>query len=180
MNINEFTVKKSTVISTSLSNTGTEIWARDDDGRETSYLVHDPSFRAREGHGLTAINYGIHPVALRNDTTMTKIQLLNGCDLLGSGPQVQSRSAGFWVGWLILIIGPGLMGVGIVTMIFQHLFAGHAVLNALGGVIAVLIYLGMIFGVPYGCIIHPRLRRAKHNRRVKEADAAIAKIFAPL
>jgi hypothetical protein len=65
-------------------------------------------------------------------------------------------------------------------MIFQHLFAGHAVLNALGGVIAVLIYLGMIFGVPYGCIIHPRLRRAKHNRRVKEADAAIAKIFAPL
>ena len=180
MNTTDFTIKKSTVISTNPTNTGTEIWARDENGRETSYLVNDDSFRARAGHEITAVLYGRHPVALRNDSTMTKIQLLNGCDLLGSGPQVQSRSAGFWVGWLILIIGPGLMGVGIVTMIFQHLFAGNVVLNALGGVIAVVIYLGMVFGIPYYFILYPRICRSKHNRRIKAVNAVIAEIFNPL
>jgi hypothetical protein len=180
MNATDFTVKTSTVVSVQPTSSGTEIWAQQDDGREASYQVNDDSFRAREGHKLTTILYGRHPVAIRNDTTMTKIQLLNGWDLLGSGPQVKSRSVGFWIGWFVLIMGPGLMAIGVVTMIFEHFFGGNAVLNALGAVIGVMMYLGMVFGIPYWCIVHPRIGRARHNRRVKEADAAIAQIFTPL
>jgi len=183
MNTNEFTVKKSTVISTNLTNTGTEIWARDDDGRETSYLVNDPTFRAREGHSLTAMNFGIHPVCLRNDTTMTKIQLLTGEDLLGSGPQPETRPIKFWVAWVIIIgfIGPFVLGMGqdIVTGIFGQFYW----LKWLGDIISFiifLVYLALVFGVPYKLIIRPRILRTQHSRRVKAADAAIAKIFAPL
>jgi hypothetical protein len=177
MNANDFTVKTATVVSVQQTSSGTEIWAQQEDGRETSYLVGDNSFRAREGHKLTALHYGRNAVAIRNDTTRTKIQMLTGRDLLGSGPQVQSQSAGFWIGWFILLIGPGSFAIGIVDIIFKHVFDGNAILTWLGNAVCILLILGMVFGIPYGCIVHPRLRRAKHNRRVKAADAAIAKIF---
>jgi hypothetical protein len=90
INTTDFTIKKTAVISTNVTNAGTEIWAGDENGRETSYLVNDHSFRTREGQKLTAILYGIHPVCLRNDTTMTKIQLLAGENLVGSSLVVAS------------------------------------------------------------------------------------------
>jgi hypothetical protein len=119
-------------------------------------------------------------VALRNDSTRTKIQLLTGRDLLGSEPHVESQSAGFWIGWIVLLIGPGSFAIGIVDIIFKHVFDGNAFLAWLGNALCILLALGMVLGIPYGCIVHPRLRRAAHNRRVKAADAAIAKIFNPL
>ena len=61
MNTTDFTVKKSTVIATNPTNVGTEIWTRDESGRETSYLVNDDSFRARAGHEITAVLYDRHP-----------------------------------------------------------------------------------------------------------------------
>lgn len=180
MNTNNFTAKKSTVISTSSTNTGTEIWARDEAGRETSYLVNDHSFRARAGQELTAILFGIHPVALRNDTTMTKIQLLAGDDLVGSSPVVPSRPAIFWISWVIFIafLGPYVIWIG--QMLIQGMFENNVFVKWISDFAAISLYLGAIFGVPYWCIIHPRILRAKHNRRIKDADTAIAKIFAPL
>jgi hypothetical protein len=180
MNTTDFTVKKSTVISTIPTNAGTEIWARREDGREASYLVNDDSFRARAGHEITAVLYGRHPVALRNDTTMTKIQLLAGEDLVGSSPVVPSRPAIFWIAWFIFIsfLGPYLIGIG--QMLIQGIFEGNAFVKCLSDFAAISLYAGAVFGVPYWCIVHPRILRSKHNRRIKEADAAIAKIFAPL
>lgn len=180
MNTTDFTIKKSTVISTTPTHAGTEIWARHDDGREASYQVNDRSFRAREGQTLTAILFGIHPVALRNDSAMTKIQLLTGEDLVGSSPVVQSRPAIFWISWVIFIafLGPYVIWIG--QMLIQGMFEGNAFVRWVSDVAAKSLYAGAIFGVPYWCIIHPRILRAKHNRRIKAADAAIAKIFAPL
>lgn len=183
MNTSDFTTKKSTVVSANLANTGTEIWTRDEDGRETSYLVNDPSFRAREGQSLTALNYGIHAVCLRNDTTMTKIQLLTGEDLLGSAPQPESRPVMFWVGWVIVIgfVGPFVLGIG--QEIATGIFGQYYWLKWLGDIIAFilfLVYVALVFGVPYRLIVRPRILRTQHTRRIKAADAAIAKIFAPL
>ena len=183
MNTSDFIAKKSTVISTQPTNTGTEIWARCEDGREVSYPVNDHSFRARAGHELTAMLYGNHPVALRNDTTMTKIQLLTGEDLVGSAPQPEPRPVMFWVAWVLIIgfIGPFIIGIGqdIVTGIFGQYYW----LKWLGDILSFilfLVYLALVFGVPYKLIIRPRILRSQHSRRVKAADAAIAKIFAPL
>ena len=80
------------MLSVNPTHTGIEIWTRYDGGREGSYRVNDPSFSAREGHQLTAILCGVHPVAIINRNTNIKIQLLNGYDLLGSGPEIKSRS----------------------------------------------------------------------------------------
>jgi len=180
MNTTDFSVKKSTVISTNPTNVGTEIWTCDESGRETSYLVNDHSFRARAGHELTAMLCGNHPVALRNDTTMTKIQLLTGEDLVGSSPVVPSRPAKFWIAWFIFIsfLGPYLIWIG--QMLILGIFENNVFVKWVSDFAAIALYVGAIFGVPYRCIIHPRVLRSKHNRRIKEADDAIAKIFAPL
>ena len=180
MNTTDFTIKKSTVTATNSTNVGTEIWTCDESGRETSYLVNDHSFRARAGHEITAVLYGRHPVALRNDTTMTKIQLLTGEDLVGSSPVVPSRPAIFWIAWVIFIsfLGPYVIWIG--QMLIQGMFENNVFVKWISDFAAISLYLGAIFGVPYWCIIHPRILRAKHNRRIKDADTAIAKIFAPL
>ena len=183
MNATDFTIKKSTVISTNPTNNGTEIWIQHEDGREASYLVNDDSFRARTGHEIIAVLYGRHPVALRNDSTMTKIQLLTGEDLFGSAPQPESRPVMFWVAWVIVIsfIGPFVLGMG--QEIATGILGQYYWLKWLGDIVAFilfLVYMALIFGVPYRLIIRPRILRSQHNRRIKAADAAIAKIFAPL
>ena len=180
MNATDFTVKTSTVVSVQPTNSGSEIWVQYDDGRETSYQVNDDSFRAREGHKLTAVLYGRHPVALRNETTMTKSQLLNGQDLLGTGPLVEPKPASFWVGWFFLISCPGFAFVSVLASITDSLFSKLPGLQVVGGTVCVATYLAMIFGIPYWCIIRPRLLRAKHQRQIKAADAAISEIFNPL
>ncbi|MGA2248466.1 MAG: hypothetical protein ABSH48_26150 [Verrucomicrobiota bacterium] len=58
MNANDFNAKQSTVVSVQPTSSGSEIWVQYDDEREASYQVNDDSFRAREGHKLTAILYG--------------------------------------------------------------------------------------------------------------------------
>lgn len=180
MNTTDFTIKKSTVVAVNPTHTGTEIWARYEDGREVAYPVNDHSFRARAGQELTAILYGIHPVALRNEASMTKIQLLNGDDLVGSSPVVPSRPTMFWVAWVIFIafLGPYVIGIG--QMLIQGIFEGNVFVKWVSDMVAVLLYVGAVLGVPYWCIIHPRILRFKHQRRIADADAAIAKIFAPL
>jgi len=142
-------------------------------------MYNDESFRAREGHQLTAILYGKHVVALRNDHTYKKIQLLSGEDIFGSGPQVQSRSATFWAGWAFLIMCPGILIAGIPAAILSIL-GDNIVLKYLGGILSCAIYLGFIFGIPYWYIARPRILRHKHQRRIKAANEAIAKIFNPL
>lgn len=183
MNTSDFTAKKTTVISVNPTNAGTEIWARDESGRETSYCVNDHSFRARAGQNLTAIHYGIHPVILRNDTTMTKIQLVTGEELVGSSPTVESRPAIFWVAWIIFIgvLGPYLIGIG--QEIVIDVFGQFYWLKWIGDIIAFmlfLVYVAIVFGVPYRCVVRPRILRSKQNRRIKAADAVLVKIFAPL
>ena len=42
---------------------------------------------------------------------------------------------------------------------------------------AVLAYVAIIFGVPYACIIRPRIRRARHQGQIKAADAVITRLF---
>ena len=180
MNKNDFKGVTSTVVSITSTQYGSEIWVCNDDGREASYIVNDHSFRAREGQKMTAVIYGGHAVALRNDTAMKKIQLLTGEDLLGSGPQVKSKPTSFWLGWLFLIFFPGLMGVGILAKINEALFENILVLKILGNIICVAIYLAMVFGIPYWCIIRPRMLRSKHQHQIKVANTAIAEIFNPL
>ena len=104
MNINQFQTLNSNVLSVEPTNTGIAIWVKYEGGREGSYRVNDPSFSAREGHQLTAIMCGIHPIAIINRNTNIKIQLLNGYDLLGTGPEVKSRSLIFWLGWAIFLV----------------------------------------------------------------------------
>jgi len=65
------------------------------------------------GQQITALLYGRHAEAVRNDNTYAKIQLLNGLDLLGTGPEVQSRSGLFWLGWAFVLMCPGIMVAGI-------------------------------------------------------------------
>jgi len=180
MNTNQFKTLTSTVLSVSPTNTGIEIWAQYEGGREASFRVNDPQFSARQGHQLTAIMYGVHPVAILNRTTNVKIQLLNGYDLLGTGPEVRSKSVIFWVGWAIFLV-PFSLCVGGAVIDSPHQFFGASALapylaNAAGGAIS----LGVLFGVPFWTIIRPRANRYKHTRRVKEADAAIAKLINPL
>lgn len=178
MNTNEFTYKKSTVVSVVGTNAGTEIWVRLENGVESSYLLTDDSFRVREGHQLTALHYGRHPIALRNDTSMTKIQLLTGEDLLGSGPMVEPRSAAFWGGWAFMLFCPGFIVAGLPAAILGA--SQNVVLKFLGDILSVACYLAFVFGVPYWFIVRPRHLRRKHQKRVKAADEAIAKLFNPL
>ncbi len=114
---------------------------------------------------------------------MTKIQLLSGDDLLGSAPQPESRPVKFWVAWVIIIgfIAPIVLGLGqeIATGILEQYYW----LKWLGDITAFilfLVYAALVFVVPYRCVIRPRILNSQHNRRIKSADAAIAKIFAPL
>lgn len=176
MNATDFSVKNITVVAVQPTTSGSEIWAQDDDGREASYLVNDHSFRAREGHKMTAVLYGRHhAVALRNDSTMTKIKLLDGEDLLGSAPVVEPKSTTFWLCCFFFVTCGGMTFVGIIGMFIQH-FLGEAV----GNFVSIVTLLGLAFGVPYAGIIHPRIRRFRHNRRIKAADAVIAEIFKSL
>jgi len=180
MNINQFKIVKSTVDSVNPTNTGMEIWVQHEDGREAAYRVNDPKFAAREGQQMTAILYGVHPVAVLNNSTNIKIQLLNGWDLLGTGPEVKSRSGIFWVLWAIFMI-PFTMCVAGTIIDNPHDFFGKSglapyVANLVGGLVALL----PLFGIPIWCIILPRFKRHQHLRLVKGADAAIAKLFNPL
>lgn len=106
MNENNFQTKTSTVAATSPHNSGTEIWVRYDDGREASYQVPDPSFRCREGHQLTAVLYGPHPILLRNDSTGMKIQLHAGEDILGGCPHTEPFSVSSWLGCIAMFLCP--------------------------------------------------------------------------
>ena len=179
MKTNDFTIKQSTVLSVVETNAATEIWVRQDSGIESSYLVTDYSFRVREGHRLTAIHYGRHAVALRNDTCMMKIQLLTGEDLLGSGPEVQPRSAMFWLCWAFFLACPGIPVAGIPQIILSFL-GNNAVLKWLGVALTCVCYLSFVFGIPFWFIIRPRLLRRKHQQRIKATDKAIATVFNPL
>ena len=180
MNINQFQTLNSNVLSVEPTNTGIAIWVKYEGGREGSYRVNDPSFSAREGHQLTAIMCGIHPIAIINRNTNIKIQLLNGYDLLGTGPEVKSRSLMFWLGWAIFLV-PFSMCIGGAIIDSPHQFFGASgfapyIANLAGGTIA----LGVLFGVPFWTIIRPRVNRYKHTLRVRQADAAIAQLFNPL
>jgi len=106
MTENDFKTATVTVVATNPKNSGAEIWVRYEDGREAAYQVADSSFRCREGHQLTAVLYGQHPILLRNDSTRMKIQLHSGEDILGSGPQVEPRSASFWLGLFLICLCP--------------------------------------------------------------------------
>jgi hypothetical protein len=178
MNTSDFTIKQSTVVSVIGTNAGTEIWVRHDNDVESSYLVTDDSFRAREGHRLTAIHFGRYAIALRNDTCMMKIQLLSGQDLLGSGPIVESRSAAFWFVWAFILLCPGFIVAGIPAEVLGSFH--NVLLTYLGNILSVACYLAYVFGVPYWYIARPRLLRRKHQQRVKAANAAIAQLFNPL
>ncbi|MGA2246660.1 MAG: hypothetical protein ABSH48_16835 [Verrucomicrobiota bacterium] len=178
MNTNDFTYKKSTVVSVSGTNEGTEVWVRYDNDIESSYLVKDDSFRIREGHQLTAILYGRHAVALRNDSTMLKIQLLAGGDLVGPGPAAKSRSAVFWFLWALILVCPGFIFAGIPAEIlgsFHNVF-----LTYLGNTLSIACYLAYVFGIPFWYLLRPALLRRKHRKHVQEADRAIAALFNPL
>lgn len=182
MNTNtpQFTTTQSLVTYVKPITDGLEVWVQLRDGREDAYTIKDKSFRVREGHFLTAILHGQHPVAIRNDSTRMKIQLLTGEDVEGSAPSVRSRSFVFWFSWLVLIgfICPFAMDV-IQTIIGQTL-GDSTLVNTLYEFIAGGLWLAAIFGIPTKYIIQPRIRRAQHNRRIKAADRAIAKAFAAL
>lgn len=175
MNVNDFTIEKSTVVSVVGTNEGNEIWVRHENGIESAYVVNDPNFRAREGHQITAIYCGKNVVAVRNDNTYKKIQLLSGENLLGPGPDVQPKSGTFWAGWAFFICCPGLIVAGIPGAIFN--IGDNIILKYIGGILSLATYLAFVFGIPYWFIIRPRLLRRKHQQRVKAADTAIASLF---
>jgi hypothetical protein len=178
MNINtsDFKTQTSTVNSVMATDTGTEIWVQLQTGVESVYVVQHESFRVRQGQQITALLYGRHAVAVRNDNTYTKIQLLNGVDLLGTGPEVQSRSGLFWLGWAFVLMCPGIMVAGIPMGIINSLTKNVAA-QWLGGLLSFACYVAMIFVPPYWYILRPRVQRRKHQQRVKASDDAISELF---
>ncbi len=172
--------KSSTVTTVKPTAEGAEIWVAHEDGREAAYVVNEPAFRVREGQQLTAIHCGIHPVAIRNDNTRMKLPLLTGEELIGSAPEVPSRSTAFWLGWIILIavICPVAFTFG--ETVLKETFGGNAFVSGVFGFTTTVFYLVAIFGVPYWAIIHPRIRRYQHNRRIKSLDQSITREFAKL
>ena len=180
MNINDFKTRSSTVISSEIKNDATEIWVRYEDGREACYTVPETRFQAREGQTMTAILYGGHAVALRNDSTRMKIPILMGEDLLGSGPQVASHSAKFWIGWVIFIAFPCPYLIGLIEIILDGMFEHHPFLKWIGGIFTTSLYVFAVLGVPYFCLIHPSIRRFKHQRRVSASNKIIKKLYIQL
>lgn len=177
MNPTDFKIRNSTVVSTEQTNSGRVIWTRYESGQEAAYAVEDPNFHAREGQQITAIHFCVHPVAIRNDHARTKIQLLSGEDLLGSGPDKSSRPAIFWFAWLIFIafLCPCLIEVG--QSVILEAFGNNAFVKWVSDIVAVSVYAGAVFGVPYFFIILPALRRFKHRRRIKAADRVITNLY---
>jgi len=179
MNINDFKTQTVTVHSVMATDAGTEIWVELENGVESVYLVPDESFRVREGHKLTAIYCGRHLIALRNDNTYTKIQLMNGTGLLGPGPEVRPKSGRFWLLWAAFISCPGIMIAGI-PLGLMNCLGRNSLLNFIGGLLSLACYLAFIFGPPWWFIARPRLLRRQHQKRVKAADDAIAAQLNPL
>lgn len=179
MNINDFKTQTSTVNSVMATNDGTEFWVQHENEVESVYLVQDESFRAREGHRITAICYGRQVIALRNDNTYTKIQLMTGADLLGPGPEVRPKSGMFWLLWAAFISCPGIMLAGL-PMGILNCVSKNIIIQWLGGILSLACYLAFIFVPPWWFIARPRLLRRQHQQNVKAADAAIAALFNPL
>jgi len=85
----------------------------------------------------------------------------------------------FWLAWAVFITCPGLMIAGI-PMGVINCITKNAILQWIGGALSFGCYLAFVFGVPYWCIIRPRLMRRKHQQQINAADAVIAKLFNPL
>ena len=180
MNTTDFNIRNSTVISSEIKNDATEIWVRYDDGREACYTAPEPRFQAREGQTMTAILYGGQAVAIRNDATGMKIPILMGEDLLGSGPEVVSRPLKFWIAWFVFIafVGPYVSWIG--QSIFDGIFEQHLLLKWLGDLVATSMYVLTVVGVPYFCLIHPRIRQFKHQRRIAAMNKIIKELYLQL
>ena len=173
MNVTDFNVQTSTIISTQPTKNGTHVWVRYDDDREACYEVAHSQFHLREGQQLTAILWGTHPVILRNDTTRMKLQLLTGEDILGTGPTVQPISAGTGLTWLAILFccGPSFFFAPVLLL---------PIPETLKIITAFVLYGVFLLVVPYYWIVHPRIRRSKHQRRIKAADKLIHQMYQQL
>lgn len=180
MNTLPLHTKTSTVLSVDPNAEGFEVWVKHDDGCEAVYTVNNRAFRAREGHNITAVLFGAHPVAIRNDSTQMKAQLLTGEDIEGSAPLVQSRPGVFWFAWVILIAFICPFAISLIQAFTQYMLGSSTPVQWLCEIIAGIFYTGAILGIPYWCIVHPRVIRFKHNRRIKAADRDIAQAYSKL
>lgn len=174
MNETDFKTVTSIVTTTENWNSGTEIWVRYVDGREASYRVADPSFRCRAGQHLTAVLYGPHPVLLRNDSTGMKIQLLAGRNFVGTKPGVPPFS---WSGWFVWFLFISVV-VGIFGPLVYYVVQGRVIIvQYLATIITIVLSVGLLFGVPYWLIVHPRLRGFLFELRAMKVDKIIARMF---
>lgn len=175
MKTENFTSIRSTVVATVPQKRGNEIWVRYEDGREVPYQVAHPDFLAREGQQMTALMFGQHVVALRNDSAKLKIQLLTAEDLLGSA-QTRSRSGLFWIGYIILLLLIPILVDPAKMFLESFDWDKPFIVNLLESGAAWL-QLGVLVGFPYWFIIRPGIRRFKHRRKIKAADKIITDLF---
>ena len=176
MNINEIKGIKSTVLSTERTDNGTEVWVRYEGGREHAYTVPSQNFQAREGHELTEMQYQGRPVAILNNATNRKFQILTGYSVLGAGPQVEPKPRGFWFGYFLLALPIILVGNSMVAdsySYWEHHWFEHWIAN----IYCFITSVGGLVILPLRFIFWQDVKKFRHGRKVKAVNAVILQAY---
>jgi len=166
-----------TIIETKPYGDGLEYWVRYEDGRERSYYIRDAGFTARAGHELTELQFHGRPVAVRNEQTRRKLQILSGQDLLGSGPPVIKRGLGFWAIYFMFALPVTFGFFAWHDSYGAEYWDHHLLMHIFVNTVCLSEMFVLIFGLPLRWIFWDDVKRFKHNRRVKAANKTITALF---